>query len=351
MLTDIVKKIFSSIQYSFNISLPLNQLEEIIYENKLNYEAFYQFAKSVLENEPINRDHIEWKILSLRTDNIQRAIDEKIATIKDISSNGIREPVEIFYDDGGPFYYHGYHRLGVAKYLNLEIIPVKIHLCSQNLLTIANTLFNIYQEDKKHYLYQPLTIHPFSLLPLFNPNISNKTNAIAFHLHKDIPFVDFGAHLGYVTRNLHLMGFHGIAIESNTSLLDLQPILEKFGYVHIDYDKCNSVEKYMTDNNTFCSGIFCSFLHHYFKSRRTELEEVVVPWMQKNCIQAFVEHDFNYENTNKEEQLSYWESKEFIARPIFVELDGLKRTIFKLTNKALPHRASWDEWEKKNESN
>jgi hypothetical protein len=60
--------------------------------------------------------------------------------------------------------------------------------------------------------------------------------------------------------------------------------------------------------------------------------------MQANCVQAFVEHDFHYEKTTLEARLAYWDSKNFVVRPIFTETDGQLRTIFKLTNKSLPYR-------------
>jgi hypothetical protein len=199
-------------------------------------------------------------------------------------------------------------------------------------------LFSIYEGDYQYYIYQPLWIPAFSFCTLFNPNIGSKANAIAQHIHKDLPFVDFGAHLGYVTQTLCRDGCNGVAIEIDKHITDLQEDIKKLTGIAVPYNTHTSMEGYMAANTGPCVGIFCSILHHFFRSKSESLTSIIVPWMQTNCVQAFVEHDFSYENTTKEIRMKYWEDAGFNTRPIFVELDGQRRTIFKLTNKSLPHR-------------
>jgi hypothetical protein len=339
-ILDVVGKIYASIRYSFETVATIVQIRESLYERGLwaDNSIYHKFIASVANNEIITQDHPEWIELARRTDNPADAIKNKESHIRDMLANGIREPLEIFYNDDGLYYYHGFHRPCVAEHLKMEKIRVRNHLCSNTLARVANGLFNIYEGDYKYYIYQPLQIPAFSFCTLFNPNIGSKTNAITQHIHKDLPFVDFGAHLGYVAKTLRRDGYSGIAVEVDKRLIDLQEDNKKLTGTAAIYDTSGSMESYMTANTGPCVGIFCSILHHFFKAKSETLNTTIIPWMQTNCVQAFVEHDFPYEKTTEEIRLKYWEDAGFNARPIFTELDGQKRTIFKLTNKTVPYK-------------
>lgn len=245
-----------------------------------------------------------------------------------IRDEGIRSPIEMFFDDGGFVYLHGHHRLAFAKRLGIEKIPCTVHACSSSLAALAARVFSLYSDNRRMTLYQPLEHSAFKLFPVQECNRlwDSKVAAIGAVAKGWAQCVEVGAHFGGLTRALHMVGVRSMAIDSARFHREIQPFLEATGHAAIPYAtmKIEDLARAGLHERLVMIGLW----HHYlgdpmlWETARREL----LPWMRDCLPEMIVEMSLEQSYMGEaaarpvvsmSDACAFWRSWGFDARCIF----------------------------------
>ena len=210
--------------------------------------------------------------------------------ILSMRGDGITEPVELFFDDKGCVYYHGYHRLATALELGLQSMPVKAYVLGDALHDLSQRLFSIYKGEFTHTLYQPVA-HPFfRLFPvqLANSMWEQKVAAVQKAVRSwEGEIVEVGAHFGMLTRALRNAGIDIRATDCSQFYVDIQSLFEGIGLEPVPYEQ-QSIQALAQQERPVWLVIM-GLMHHLVGKPDlwTTMEATVLPWMER-CVQGMV---------------------------------------------------------------
>lgn len=314
-------------KYKYIIEAPRVKIIELLQKiyNGFNIEVWKQSFNSTMSEE----------FLKIYLGNLSKQDLENYCKdlYNDISVNGIKEPVQLYYYDDTKFEYHGYFRLAIADLLGIEKLKIEISTDNENLIQIANILFNIYEGDLKFALYQPIENPFFALCPVQNKDIDNKVNAIKNNLDNDLLSLDFGSNNGYLSRQLTKDNYKVMAIDTDKKMYELQDLFSAIGLKQIDFIN-GTIEGFIVLTPELeCNVVALGLFHHYFETPElfNILENVITKWIAINVDTLIVEHRFQqkyYKQLNEEDYKKYWIDKcEFKSCNTIYETDN--STIFK----------------------
>jgi len=246
-------------------------------------------VRAIPEDHSYNRDYWQNVESDLPWTNVLTFRGRAIFNMRD---RGIQVPVEVFCNDEGIVYFHGYHRLAVALELGFGTIAVKVCIITTDLAELARRLFSIYQGDAQYTLYQPVD-HPFfQLFPIQAANscwaekVRVCTEATAGWAGE---VIEVGAHFGMLTRALRKAGLDIRATELLHGYSTLQPLFEATGHDPIPYEVIG-IQK-LAEREGPVRLVMLGLMHHLIGKADlwAMMESKVLPWMQKWVPELVVE--------------------------------------------------------------
>lgn len=219
-------------------------------------------------------------------------VESRARTILDIRRNGVLTPLEVFFDNSGEVYFHGFHRLVTSLEMGFHTIPVHARLLTPELADLAHRLLSIYPDPDRHTLYQPVPHAFFQLLPVQIANeawvekVSVLTDATRGWTGR---VVEIGAHFGMLSRALRTAGVPIVATDILASYQDLQPLFESIGLAPIPYKVCGIQD--LADEEGPIHVVSMGLMHHLLGNPDLwgMMQFKVLPWMQRNVIEMVVE--------------------------------------------------------------
>lgn len=214
-------------------------------------------------------------------------------TVFSIKEDGIKLPVEAFFDDDRLVYFHGFHRLTAALELGIEQVRLRAYVSGDFLPALTDRLLSLYPGDEhRHTLYQPVDHPLFRLLPVQGANAAwEEKVAAVLGVAGDWPgkVVEIGAHFGMLTRALRAAGVDAEAVDIGSVYLELQPLFAGIGLAEIPYRLASAVALAREDQP--CRLVMMGLAHHFTGSPALwpDFRDVVLPWMRRRVPEAVVE--------------------------------------------------------------
>jgi len=295
-------KLMTQVSATYDIQVDpriLGPQKEAMHGVTLDIPDHRLFARSILAGEEVSAAHPYYQgyFQSFQklgwVETWEAALSRRTEAILDIRERGVLEPVELFFDNDGIAYYHGYHRLAAALELGLQSIPARLHLITDHLSQLAQVVFSQYTGEFKYSLYQPIE-HPF--FSLFPQQIANacwdQKVAILTEATRGWSgrIVEVGAHFGMMTRALQQAGLHVEATDLDAHYLNVQPLLEGVGQTPIRYTRI-SLQEFARTTEEPVRLIMMGLMHHLMgKADLWEaMQGTVLPWMQQWVPEMVVE--------------------------------------------------------------
>lgn len=296
-MMDLYEELHSATKATYPLQVSpkmLASLRDILHGNTLDLEPHRILSRDVLDGLEITPEHPycreEW--MQIPPETWAWARDYKRATILDIQKRGVQEPVELFFNNQGLVYFHGYHRLAAALEVGLTSIPARAYLVSEELAQLAEKLFGIYKGDFQYTLYQPVD-HPFfTLYPVQAAN-THWTEKVATVTRVASVWpgqvIEVGAHFGMLTRELRACGVAAEAIDIDSSYLELQPLFEAIGLAPVPYTR-KGIQDLVTESGPV-RLVMMGLMHHLMGKMDlwAMMKTKVLPWMQKAVPEMVVE--------------------------------------------------------------
>lgn len=296
-MTDLYEELHSATKATYPLLVSpafLASFRDLLHRNTLDLAPHRLLSRDVLAGVEITLEHpyCQESWMRFPQETWESVRDYKRATVLDIRRRGVQEPVELFFNNQGLLYYHGYHRLAAALELGLKSIPARAYLVSEELAQLAEKLFSIYKGDFQYTLYQPVD-HPFfKLYPVQAAN-AHWTEKVATVTRVASVWpssvIEVGAHFGMLTRELRACGVDAQAIDIDSSYLDLQPLFEAIGLAPVPYTR-KGIQELVTEPGPV-RLVMMGLMHHLMGKMDlwAMMKTKVLPWMQKAVPEMIVE--------------------------------------------------------------
>ena len=338
---DYINKAYSSIRERFTVDADFKALLSLVDGGRgrsIIATPVQLFIDDAISGRSVSEGHPYYKRCSLYNRDIPKTISNRIVHIKDFKKNGILTPVEILINNLGIVLVHGHTRINYAFYAKLPTLKVDICLCTEDLVEIKSFLDRQYP-SRKNVTYQPIASPAFAFHRILNNQLPIKVGAIATRIKGGSSFIDFGCHLGYATREMNRLGVKGFGVEYQERYISMARTIEAVGERQA-WIKHQRIEDYVARNDPISGHvpIFLSVIHHFLKTPHglEVFTGKIIPWIQRNCPQAFVEHHYedHYPVKNDCDAVGFWQSHGFRAERIDYSPDGkywLNRSLFELS--------------------
>lgn len=191
--------------------------------------------------------------------------------------------------NGGLLFANGFHRLAIAKILNIKIVPVKIKRRHKEWDNFCESIFSYCVKNWGGFLYQPINHFEFEDVPSLWSN--NRFELVKYNLdNKEGTVLDIGALWGNMAGNFESIGFDCFAVENYSEYF---PFIEKLKRVcnykfKIIKDSVFNIEKVNYD-----VVVAFNIFHHFLKTSDSFLKFSMF-LNRLRCKEMFVQfHDYN----------------------------------------------------------
>jgi hypothetical protein len=321
--------------------------------NEIENFIVYKDTIKFIENNEISDSFYSFYKKDIR----QYYIEKFIKTFEDIKNNGFRiqkelknNNIEIFDPDNkcgdeiciaitreGKFLLiNGWHRFVIAKYLNIDTIPVRIcfrhKLWVDDYINFKEFCKKEWEVDKRGEVYQPIECIDYNtIIPIWT---EYRYNIISSNLNsKSGKILDIGSLFGYFCHKFEDDGYECLAVENYNRFL---PYLRKFK--KITNKKFEIFDKSIFDlkENEFDIVLAFNIFHHFLKNE-SDYNKLIIFLKNLKIKEMFIQiHNFNEKQMeNAYVNYSPIEFIEFINKQVgfsnYKEIgEELNRKIFKL---------------------
>lgn len=191
--------------------------------------------------------------------------------------------------NGGLLFANGFHRLAIAKILDIKIVPIKIKRRHKEWDNFCESVFSYCVKNWNGFLYQPINHFEFDDVPSLWSN--SRFELVKYNLDsKDGTVLDIGALWGDMAGNFESIGFDCFAVENYPEYF---PFIEKLKRVCNYKFKIVKNSVFNIEKVNYDVVIAFNIFHHFLKTSDSFLKFSMF-LNRLRCKEMFVQfHDYN----------------------------------------------------------